>query len=53
MYDRNQQSTEFGIAPDYPAALTQEDFLRGRDTIIEEARKLLTDAESVHLRCAP
>ena len=50
MYDRNQQSTEFGIAPDYPSAITQEDFLRGRDTIIEEARKLLTDAESVHFQ---
>ena len=43
MYDRQQQSTEFGINPDYKVSLTQEDFRRGRDTLIEYARRLLKD----------
>ena len=38
MYDVNKQSTEQGIAPDYSVALTQEDAVRGFDTIIEFAR---------------
>lgn len=42
MYDRDRQSTEFGIDPDYRVDLAQQDFLEGRDTIIEFARKLLT-----------
>lgn len=42
MYDRDRHSTEFGIAPDYEVALTDADFLRGRDTIIEYARRLLS-----------
>ncbi|MBR5657723.1 MAG: S41 family peptidase [Prevotella sp.] len=42
MYDVHQQSTEFGIQPDHQVSLTDEDFARGRDTIIEYARKLLT-----------
>lgn len=42
MYDAGGQSTEFGIAPDHPVSLTQEDIQRGRDTIIEYARRLLT-----------
>ena len=42
MYDRNKQSTESGIDPDYPTSLTTEDLLRGEDTIIETARRLLT-----------
>ncbi len=42
MYDRDGQSTEFGIAPDYKVSLTTEDFLRGRDTMIEYARQLLS-----------
>ena len=41
MYDVNKQSTEQGFAPDYPVALTHADFLSGRDTIIEFARKLV------------
>ena len=41
MYDAQRQSTEFGIAPDYQVSLTEEDFKRGKDTIIEFARKLL------------
>jgi hypothetical protein len=41
MYDRNRQSTEFGIDPDHFVALTDADFARGIDTIIEYARQLL------------
>ena len=40
-YDRDRNQTEFGIAPDHNVALTDEDFLKGRDTIIEFARDLL------------
>ncbi len=43
MYDRNKQCTEFGIDPDYNVGLTDQDFLRGRDTIIETARQLLRE----------
>lgn len=42
MYDAQRQSTEFGIAPDYTVYLSQEDLLRGEDSIIEYARKLLS-----------
>lgn len=42
MYDTERQPTEFGIEADYHVDLTSEDFLRGKDTIIEFARKLLT-----------
>lgn len=41
MYDVNKQSTEQGITPDYQVDLTLEDFLRGRDTLIEFARSLV------------
>ena len=41
MYDRDKQHTEFGIDPDYVVSLTDDDFARGVDTIIEAARKLL------------
>jgi hypothetical protein len=41
MYDAQGQSTEFGIEPDYNIQQTDEDFARGRDTIIEFARQLL------------
>ncbi len=41
MFDKNRQSTEFGIEPDYNVQLSQEDFLHGEDTIIEYARKLI------------
>ena len=40
-YDAQRQSTEFGIAPDYYVTISDEDFQRGKDTIIEFARKLL------------
>ena len=42
MYDRNRQTTEFGIEPDYRVDITDEDHRRGKDTIIEFARKLLS-----------
>lgn len=41
MYDKDKQSTEFGIEPDYNVALSQSDLLRGEDSIIEYARRLL------------
>jgi hypothetical protein len=40
-YDAQMRSTEFGIEPDYNIQLTDEDFQRGKDTIIEFARQLL------------
>jgi C-terminal processing protease CtpA/Prc len=40
-YDRDRKQTEFGIAPDYNVAITDADFLRGKDTIIEFARNLI------------
>lgn len=43
MYDRQRQNTEFGIEPDYYINLTDDDFSRGRDTLIEFARKLLVE----------
>ena len=41
MYDRNSQSTEFGIDPDVQVALLDDDLQRDRDTFIEYARQLL------------
>lgn len=43
MYDAQRQSTEFGIEPHHYVSLTDEDFQRGKDTIIEFARKLLVE----------
>jgi hypothetical protein len=40
-YGADHQPTEFGIDPDYQVSLTQQDFLKGEDTIIEFARKIL------------
>ena len=40
MYDKDKQSTEFGIAPDYNVGLDDTDAARGIDSIIEFARKL-------------
>ena len=45
MYDAAGICTEGGIAPDYPVALTDADFLLGYDTIIEFARQLLSSSE--------
>ena len=42
-YDAQGNSTEFGIDPDYAVGLTDEDFLRGKDTMIEFARKILAE----------
>ena len=42
-YDAKRQSTEFGIDPDYYVSLSDEDGLKGRDTIIEFARQLLRE----------
>lgn len=41
IYDKNKESTEFGIAPDIKVSLGILDFYNGIDTIIEHARKLL------------
>ena len=41
MYDTQHQSTEFGIEPHHYVSLDEQDLLRGEDTIIEFARKLL------------
>jgi hypothetical protein len=41
MYDVQQRAAEDGIEPDVRVDLTDADFARGEDTIIETARKLL------------
>ena len=41
IYDKDKQTTEFGIAPDVKVDIKQEDFMRGLDTIIETARKII------------
>ena len=41
MYDKDKQQTEFGIAPDVEAALTDEATAKGIDLIIEKAREIL------------
>ncbi len=43
MYDKDKQSTEFGIDPNYNISLSDADILKGKDTIIEFARKLLAE----------
>ena len=43
IYDRNKQSTEEGILPDYSIEMNKEDANKGFDTIIEYARKKLTE----------
>ena len=42
-YDSERQQVEFGIVPDYAVSQTDEDFLLGRDSLIEFARKLLAE----------
>ena len=37
MYDAEMHQIEFGIDPDIRVDMTEEDILRGKDTIIEEA----------------
>ena len=41
MYDKDKQQTEFGIAPDVAASLTDEATAQGIDPIIETAREML------------
>jgi C-terminal processing protease CtpA/Prc len=41
MYDARKVSCEHGIEPDYHVEMTDADFARGKDTIIEFARALL------------
>lgn len=41
MYDRDMNCTEFGIDPDHNVQLTDSDFAKGLDTIIEYARNIL------------
>lgn len=41
MYDKDKKDTEFGIAPDYYVSLANDDFTKGKDSIIEYARTLL------------
>lgn len=43
MYDKDMQCTEFGIEPDHNVGLTDDDFRRGRDTIIEYARSIISN----------
>jgi hypothetical protein len=40
MYDVDKNSTEHGIDPDIYCSMTDADFQKGRDTIIEQARSL-------------
>ncbi len=46
MYDRDMQSTEFGIEPDHYVSLSQEELLKGRDSIIEYARKIIAQGQT-------
>jgi len=41
MYDRDMQQIEFGIDPDISVSLSESAIRRGRDTLIEEARRSL------------
>ena len=41
IYDKDKQTTEFGIAPDVQIGLNQFDIFMGYDSIIEQARKIL------------
>lgn len=43
-FDADMQHTEFGIEPDVPVAMTDEDRAQGIDTIIERARKIIQDS---------
>ena len=43
MYDSQRQQTEFGIEPDYQVSLAEKDYVKGEDSLIEFARKLLVE----------
>ena len=40
-FDKDMQHIEFGIAPDIPCSLSEEDAAKGIDTLIEKAREIL------------
>ena len=40
-FDKDMQHIEFGIQPDIVCALDSAHMLKGRDTLVETARKLL------------
>jgi hypothetical protein len=42
-YDKHKQHIEFGIPPTIPCELKAEDVAKGKDTLIETARKLLRE----------
>ena len=44
MCDARVEHTEFGILPDIPCALDSTDMAKGKDTLIERARKEITKA---------
>jgi len=46
MLDANKQDTEHGIDPDIKVSLTTDDLLKGKDTLIEEAIKLINQQTS-------
>jgi hypothetical protein len=43
LYDAEKQQIEFGIDPDIPVNLSEEDVRKGTDTLIETARELIKD----------
>lgn len=43
IFDANKKSTEFGIDPDHVVMMKKTDTLKGEDTLIEFARKLLSN----------
>lgn len=43
MFDPQMNHLEFGIEPDIPINMTSEDMKKGKDSIIERARKYLND----------
>jgi C-terminal processing protease CtpA/Prc len=43
MYDVDGECTENGVAPDVAVGIKDEDFQKGKDTIIETARKILQE----------
>lgn len=43
MFDKDKNSVENGIAPDYNVSLSSSDLVRGKDSIIEAARSILQE----------
>lgn len=46
-YDSSMQHIEFGIPATIPCSLSQEDLLKGKDTLIETARSLLSPSSAL------